>query len=175
LTVKPRREKCLVLGDSIVRNVGAEKSNMRVEYFPGIITDQLRRVMESRDLGCSDAVIIHVGINDFRRSRNLDYVMKEVYDFVNTAKAKFPGSKLFLSDVLRSRCVSWRRVGAANDRLEWVTRILGDTFVDPSSWIREEGFVRDGLHLNKSGESQLGELYSRVCELGSECYKMVNN
>jgi hypothetical protein len=41
VTVQPGREKCLVLGDSIIRNVGAEKSNMRVECFPGIRTDQL--------------------------------------------------------------------------------------------------------------------------------------
>jgi hypothetical protein len=41
VTVKPVGEKCLVLGDSIVRNVGAEKSNMRVECFPGIRGDQL--------------------------------------------------------------------------------------------------------------------------------------
>jgi hypothetical protein len=32
--VKPVVEKCLVLGDSIIRNVGAEKPNMRVERFP---------------------------------------------------------------------------------------------------------------------------------------------
>jgi hypothetical protein len=67
VTVKPVSEKCLVLGDSIVRKVGAEKSNMRVECFPGIRADQLRRVMENRDLGCSDTVVIHVGTNDVRR------------------------------------------------------------------------------------------------------------
>jgi hypothetical protein len=71
--------------------------------------------------------------------------------------------------------VSWRRVGAANDRLEWVARILGATFVDPNSWIRDEDFGSDGLHLNRSGGSQLGDLYSRVCELGSECQRMINN
>ena len=54
MAVKPRREKCLVLGDSIVRNVGAEKSDMRVECFPGIRSDQLRRVIQNRDLGCTD-------------------------------------------------------------------------------------------------------------------------
>jgi hypothetical protein len=48
VTVKTVREKCLVLGDYIVRNVGAEKSNMRVERYPGIRADQLRRVMENR-------------------------------------------------------------------------------------------------------------------------------
>jgi len=41
VTVKPVGEKCLVLSDSIVRNVGAENSNMRVECFLGIRADQL--------------------------------------------------------------------------------------------------------------------------------------
>jgi hypothetical protein len=70
VTVKPVGEKCLVLGDSIVRNVGAKNSNMTVECFPGSRADQLRRVIENRDLGNSDAVVIQVGTNDVRRSRN---------------------------------------------------------------------------------------------------------
>jgi hypothetical protein len=90
----------------------------------------------------SGALVIHVGTNDVRRSRNLDYVTGEVYDLVNTAKAKFPDSRLVLRSVLRSRSVSWRRVEAANDRLEWVARTLGATFVDPNSWIRDENFGR---------------------------------
>jgi hypothetical protein len=93
VTINLGSEKCSVLGDSLVRNVGAEKSNMRVECFPGIRADQLRRVMENRDLGCSVSVVIHVGTNDIIRSRNLDYVMGEVYDLVNLAWAKFPGSR----------------------------------------------------------------------------------
>jgi hypothetical protein len=48
--------------------------------------------MENRDLGCSDTVVIHVGTHDVRRQKNLDYIMGEVYDLVNTTKAKFPGS-----------------------------------------------------------------------------------
>ena len=137
VTLKPVGEKCLVLLHSMVRNDGAEKSNMRVQCFPGIRAraDQLRRVMENRDLGYSDAIVIHVGTNDVRRFRNLNYIMGELYDHVNTAKAKFPGSRLVLSGVLRSKGVNWRRVGAANDRLEWVARSLGVTFVDPNSWI----------------------------------------
>ena len=63
---------------------------MRVVCFPGIRADQLRRVMGNRNVGCSDAVAIHVGTNDARRSRNLDYIMGEIYDLVNTSKAKFP-------------------------------------------------------------------------------------
>jgi len=75
VTVKPVGEKCLVLDDSIVRSVGAEIPNMRVECFPGIRADQPRRVMENRDFGHSDAVVIHVGTNDVRMYRNLDYIM----------------------------------------------------------------------------------------------------
>jgi hypothetical protein len=168
MTVKSRSEKCLVLGDSMVRNVGTDESDMKVQCFPGIRTDQLRRVIENRDLGYSDTVEIHVGTNDVRSYRNLDLVMGEVYDLVNTAKTQFPGSRLVLSGVMRSRGVSWQRVGAANYRLEWVAGALGATFVDLNSWIRDEDFGRDGLHLNRNGARQLGELYSRVCERGIE-------
>ena len=115
VTVKPVGEKSLVLGDSIMSNIGAEKPNMRVECFPGSRAYQLRTVMENRDLGYSDAIVFHVGTNDFRRSRNLDYILGEVYDLVKTAKANFPGSKLVLSGVLRNNGVTWRRFGAANE------------------------------------------------------------
>ena len=71
VTLRSGGEKCLVLGDSILRNVGAENSDMRVECFPGIRADQLRRVMENRDLGCSGAVVIHVGTNYFRSLETL--------------------------------------------------------------------------------------------------------
>jgi hypothetical protein len=101
--------------------------------------------------------------------------MGEVYDLVNTAKAKFPGSRLVLRDVLRSRGVNWRRVGAANDRLEWVARNLGATVVDPNSSIRDVDFGSDELHLNRNGARQLGDLYSRVCGNDSESQKVMSN
>jgi hypothetical protein len=48
--VKPGCAECLVLGNSIVKNVGAGKINMRVECFPGIRANQLRGVMETEIL-----------------------------------------------------------------------------------------------------------------------------
>jgi hypothetical protein len=71
--VKSGCAECLVLGDSMVRNVGEGKINMGIERFQRIRADQLRGVMEYRKFGCADTVVIHVGTNDFRRSRNLDY------------------------------------------------------------------------------------------------------
>jgi len=147
---------------------------MRVEYFPGIRADQLRRVMENGDLGYSYAVVIHFCINDVRIFRNLDYIMGEVYDLVNTAKATFPGSRLVLIGVLRSKGVKWRRVGTENDRLKLVARNLEATFIDPNSWIRDVDFGRDGLHLNRNGVRQLDDLYSRVCGIDGES-QMIKN
>jgi hypothetical protein len=101
--------------------------------------------------------------------------MGEAYDLVNTAKTKLPGLRLVVSGILRSRCVSWRRVGAANDRLKWIAGAPGSTLVGPNRWIRDQDFSRDGLHLNGSGASQLGELCSRVCERGIENQMVTDN
>jgi len=44
----------------------------------------------------------------------------------------------------------------------WVARSLGATFVDPNSWIRDLGLGGDGLHLNRNGVRELGDLYSSL-------------
>jgi hypothetical protein len=68
--------------------------------------------------------------------------------------------------------VSWRRIGAVNDRLEWVANALGVTFVDPNSWVDDWDFSRDGLHLNRRGARHLGQLYSRVSGISGGRQKM---
>jgi len=138
---------------------------MKVECFPGIKTEQLHRVMERRELACAETLIIHVGTNGLRSSRNLDFIMGEVYELVSTAKKKLPKSKIVLSGVLRRRDVSWRRIGGLNDRLAWVADAMGLTFVDPNSWIEEWDIRGDGVHLNGRGQRHLGSLYTRVSGL----------
>ena len=88
--------------------------------------------------------------------------MGDVYDLVNTAKSKFSASRIVLSGAVRRGDVSWRRIRAVNDRLEWITNTLGMTFVDPSSWVDDWYFSRDGLHINRRGARHLGQQYSRV-------------
>jgi hypothetical protein len=106
--------ECWVLGDLIVRNVGTGCSDMKVECFPGISTEQLHSGIKNEGLGSRDTVVIHVGTNYLRQNGNLDYVMEDVYDLVNTAKTRFSTSRIVLSGVLRRREVSWRRIGAAD-------------------------------------------------------------
>ena len=83
-----------------------------MECFPGIKTEQLHRVMEKRELGNPETVIIDVGANDMRAARNLDLVMGEVYALVYEAKKSLQNCRLLLGGVLRRRDVSWRRTGA---------------------------------------------------------------
>jgi lysophospholipase L1-like esterase len=132
----------------------------------GIRMQQLYRVLDNRDLGTPDTVVIHVGTNDLKRLVHLDYVMGEVYSLVNTAKVKFPQSKIVLSGVLRWTDVAWRRIRALNDRYDWIAKSLGVTLVDPNSWLEDWDFARDGLHINWRGAKRPSQLYSRVCGLG---------
>jgi lysophospholipase L1-like esterase len=67
--------ECLVLGDSIIWNVGTECTDMKFYCFPGIRTEQLQKVIVKRYLGSPDSVVIHVGTNDLKRTGNFDYVM----------------------------------------------------------------------------------------------------
>jgi len=94
--------ECLVLGDSIIRNVGTECPDIKSECSPGIRTEQLQRVIERRELGSPDSVVIHVGTNDIRRNRNFDYVMGDVYVLVNTAREKHYAFPLLVASILRT-------------------------------------------------------------------------
>ena len=158
----------MVIGDSLEHNCGAEHTDMMVECFPGIKTEQLHRVIEKRNVSNPETVIIHVGTNDLTTTRNLDFIMGEVYALVATATSRFPNCRLVLSEVLRRRNTSWRRIGALNERLDWVANTLGVTFVDPNSWIEDGDFARDGLHLNGRGKRRLGQLYARISGLDVE-------
>ena len=157
MPTKAKGTESMVVGDSILRNVGAEHAEMKVKCFPGIKTEQLHRVIEKRELGNLETVI-HVGTNDMRTTRNIDFVMGEVYALVSTAKKKLPNCRLVLSGVLRRRDVSWRRIGALNYRFDWVANALGLTFVEPNSWIEDGDFTSDGLHLNGRGKRRLGHI-----------------
>jgi len=117
--------KCMVVSDSVLRIVGAEHEDMMLECFLGVKTEQLHRVIEKRELGSPETVIIHVGTNDLRTTRNLDFVMGEVYALVATAKRKLLNGKLLMSGVLLHRDMSWRHIGALNDRFDWVANALG--------------------------------------------------
>ena len=66
--------KCMVVGDLRSCNDLAENTDVMVECLQGIKTEQLRRVIEKSHLGSPETVIINMGENDLRRTRNLEFV-----------------------------------------------------------------------------------------------------
>ena len=56
--------------------------------------------------------------------------------------------------------MSRRRIGALNDRYEWLAKTLRVTFVDPNSWFEDWDFARNGLDINCRGARRLKQLYS---------------
>ena len=152
-----------MLGYWIIQSVGSECSGIK-----------LHKVIENRDLVSPDTVVVHVGTDDLRRTRNLDYDMGDVYDLVNTARTAFSTSRFVLSGVLRRRGPSWRRIGAVNSRYDRVAEMLGDTVADPNSLVDDWDFGRDGLHINQRGARRLVQLCSRVCGIGGGRQRMMN-
>jgi hypothetical protein len=61
--------------------------------------------MENRALGNLDAVVIHLGTNDLRRTTNLDFVMGNVYALMNKSETKFTQFSLVLIGAFRRRDV----------------------------------------------------------------------
>jgi len=55
-----------VFGDSIIRNIGSDCPDMKVECIPCIRMEQLHTVIENRDLRSPNTVVIHVGTNNLR-------------------------------------------------------------------------------------------------------------
>jgi len=66
----------MVVGDSVLGNVGSEYADMKVECFQGITTEQLHGMVEKGDIGSPETDIIHVGTDYLRKTRNLDFVME---------------------------------------------------------------------------------------------------
>jgi hypothetical protein len=86
--VKQKIAKCMVIGESMLRNVRVEHAAIMVECFPGIKTEHVHRLIEKKNLGSPETVIFHVGTNDLG-VRILDFVI-EVYALVATARNKLP-------------------------------------------------------------------------------------
>ena len=112
---KQKVAKCMVVGDLKLRSVRAEHTDMMVECFQGIKTEQLHMVMQNGHLGSPESVIIHMDTNDLRSTRNLDFSGGELFALL-AIKEVIPNCRLVLSGVLRRRDVSWQLIGAINDR-----------------------------------------------------------
>jgi hypothetical protein len=67
--------------------------------------------------------------------------------------------KTVLRGELRRTDVSWRRIGALNDRYNWIAKTLGVIFVCPKNWLEDCDVARGWLHINRRGATRLSQLY----------------
>jgi len=100
LHAKQKIAKCVVVGDLMLRNDRAEHADRMVESFQGIKTEQLHTVIEKRNPGGPETVFIHVGTNGLRTTKNLDFVVEDLYALVATAMRKLTNCRLVLCGVL---------------------------------------------------------------------------
>ena len=100
LHAKQKVAKCVVVGDPMLCNDRAEHADRMVESFQGIKTEQLHTVREKRNPGGPETAFIHVGTNGLRTSKNLGFVVEDVYALVATAVRKVPNCRLVLCGVL---------------------------------------------------------------------------
>jgi len=114
--------------------------------------------LDNRDVGTPDTVVIHVDKNILKRWVNVDCVVGELYLLVKKVKVKFTQSKTVLSGAMWRADVSWRRIGALNDRYDWIAKTMGVTFMDRNSWLVDSDFARDGLHINRRGARPLSQV-----------------
>jgi hypothetical protein len=100
-------------------------------------------VIEKRHLDNPETVIIHMGTNDLRTKRNIDFVLGRSICVGGYGKKEVRNCRLVLSGVLRRRDVLWSPVGALIDKYDWDVNPLGLNFVYQDIWSDDGDFARD--------------------------------
>jgi hypothetical protein len=87
----------MVVGDLMLRKVGADHTDMMVECFQGNKIEQLHRVIEKRHIVNPETLLIHMGTNDLRPTRNNCFCNRRIIVFVGYNKKEIPNCTLVLS------------------------------------------------------------------------------
>jgi len=79
----------MVVCDLKLLKFRAEHTDMMVECFQGIKNRAATQSDTKGRLGIQETIIIHMGTNDLRSNRNLDFLGGELFALVPTPKRKF--------------------------------------------------------------------------------------
>lgn len=152
----------VVLGDSLVRNANKLVEDSIVYCHPGIRTKQLTKKVKWEVKETPKAVILHVGTNCLNSSPTPTDIMKDTEELIIATKRTFPEAKICISGILYRRDVDYRYIDAVNSCLDWICKDKDVIFVNGNSWVRDEDFGYDGLHLNRKGTVKFGNLLNRI-------------
>lgn len=156
--------EAIILGDSLLKYAG-ENCNQKgydVMCYPGIKINELERHVENLEKNVSGkVVVVHVGSNNAVSREIAEEIMGQTMDLVKTVRKKLNPKNIFISGILNRKGVS---VGRINRELEWLCERRNLTLLDGNCWIRDFHMARDGVHLNRRGSHDFGELLVRVIE-----------
>lgn len=158
MNMQPR---VIILGDSMVRNVGRCVEESVVYCYPGIRVKQLTQQVDEINEN-PDVVMVHVGTNDIHSSPTPSHIMEDMRKLVTKARNKFEGAKVVISGLIHRHDVDFKYISAVNSCLEWICKEMDMLFVDGNVWIKESDISGDGLHFNRKGTLQFGKLLNRV-------------
>jgi len=158
------KKKTLIIGDSVTNvldqhKMSTDKMLVKVRSNPGATVKSLTSKIEGMSSEeaeklQSDAVMIHVGINDICEGQTPDQVLKDFQDLSLKAKAKFNEPKLIISSILPMKRMKLSKpvIDEVNKRLHTFADTNGLTFLDNTSTFQDNmSLYRDELHCSVRG------------------------
>ena len=74
----------------------------KVECYPGIRINQMKKRIQERKQGDAGVVILHVGTNNVKGHGAHSEIIGEMWELIREAKDKFKGAEVVVSGILRS-------------------------------------------------------------------------
>ena len=160
------KKKVIIIGDSLLKFAGEQCKNEGYQVFcyPGIRVEELKHKVELMNIKSNppDIIVIHVGTNNIRNGVYAEDIMGDTMDLVDYIKSQVPSSKIIISGILYRYDVTKQQISRINEELDWLCSVRNSTIIHGNSWIQDNDFAWDGVHLNRRGAYKLGRLINNA-------------
>lgn len=159
----------LLIGDSILRHSGKRcaKSGAVLDVNPGAKIAHIKNKLASYVNNHPDIIYLLVGTNDLVHGYNggpgynggwgKRTALHSMADLLSTARRQFPQSRVVLNSVICRRDINKKALIHFNDQLDSMCNNFGVHFADANLAIGKAHLARDGRHLNRQGNTFLGD------------------
>ncbi|KAG8272390.1 hypothetical protein J6590_041685 [Homalodisca vitripennis] len=167
-------EKDSYKSDSMIRyaSIPSCKRGAMVECCPGgKIKDIKEKLLKYTNYNLS-VIYFHVGTNNLRmwyRGRagyngghGKREVLHDLADLLFTTKTHFPNTMVFVNSLLIRSDLTYRALFDFNEQVKLICNNFDVVFVEANCWVKRHHLAKDGRHLKKTGNYQLGKLFLSV-------------
>ncbi len=164
---------CLIVGDSIVRNLESTSfENTEVKSISGAtVSDVYNELNQRKDLSTFSDILIHAGTNDISKNIAIDDSVNSMEAIITLIMVKAPTAKINISAVCpRTKGQVQHKVETLNEALKDLASRLDCKFIDSSLYMTykngsvDESQLADGLHLSDRGLDTLTHLFADSIE-----------